>query len=164
MRSNWSTDRPELPEEQQERIFELLSQETRHLIIQFVLGHPEHLMSLPELDCAIPKDETAVKDQLDVLIEAGLLNLYCYEPNEAEPNVPSEFYGPTERGIEILYKFKYLRGVPVLQALYQNTKKSDEVERYETAPRPELPTAVQEALSIGGDCESVEQVKETSET
>jgi hypothetical protein len=31
------------PFEEQRQIYDLLSQETRHLILQFILGHPEHL-------------------------------------------------------------------------------------------------------------------------
>lgn len=136
------------PFEEQRRIFELLSQRTRHLIVQFILGHPEHQMSLDELDYMIPKSKAAISDQLDTLIDEGILALYTYEPSEGKRDLPSKFYGPTERGVEILYEFKYLRGVPVIRALYKNTKKTEKVERHETAPRPELPKAVREALSI----------------
>ncbi|USZ66894.1 ArsR family transcriptional regulator [Halorussus salilacus] len=136
------------PFEEQRRIFDLLSQETRHLIIQFVLGHPEHLVSLDELDYMIPKSKAAIGDQLDNLIEAGILDLYRYEPSEDKRDLPSKFYGLTERGVEILYEYKYLRGVPVARGLYENTRKSEQIERHENAPRPELPDAVREALSM----------------
>lgn len=138
------------PFEEQRRIFDLLSQETRHLIIQCILGHPEHLISLDELDYMIPKSKAAISDQLDNLIEAGLLDLYRYEPSEDKRDLPSKFYGFTERGIEILHEYNYLRGVPVARALYKNTRKSDKIERHEKAPRSELPASVRMALSLDG--------------
>ena len=52
---------------EQQRMRELLSQETRHLIIQCVLGHPDHLASLAELAHMIPKNEAALLDQLETL-------------------------------------------------------------------------------------------------
>lgn len=134
------------PFEEQRRIFDLLSQETRHLIIQYILGHPEHLMSLDELDYVIPKSKAAISDQLDNLIEADILDLYRYEPNEDKRDLPSKFYGLTERGVEVLHEYSYLRGVPVARALYKNTRKSEKIERHEKAPRPELPRSVRETL------------------
>lgn len=134
------------PFEEQRRIFEILSQETRHLIIQYILGHPEHLMSLDELDYMIPKSKAAISDQLDNLIEANILDLYRYKPSEDKRNLPSKFYGPTEHGIEVLHEYNYLRGVPVARALYKNTRKSEKINRHENAPRPKLPEAVREAL------------------
>lgn len=136
------------PFEEQRRIFDLLSQETRHLVIQFILGHPEHLMSLDELAYAIPKSKAAITDQLDTLVDAGLLSRYTYEPNEGRRDLPSKFYGPTERGIEILYEYKYLRGVPVARSLYDHARKSEKIERHENAPRPSLPNRVEKALSM----------------
>ncbi|WP_135824948.1 helix-turn-helix domain-containing protein [Halorussus ruber] len=135
------------PFEEQRHIFKLLSQETRHLIIQFILGHPEHLMSLDELAYAIPKSKAAINDQVDTLVEAGILSLYTYEDSENKRDLPSKFYGPTERGIDILYEYKYLRGVPVARALYDNARKSEKIERHENAPRPELPEKVRKAFS-----------------
>lgn len=141
------TDESE-PFEEQRHIFNLLSQETRHLIIQFILGHPKHLMSLDELDYMLPKSKAAISDQLDNLIEAEILSLYEMEESKEKRDLPSKFYGPTERGIEILYEYKYLRGVPIARAVYKNTKKTEKIRRHETAPRPELPKNVRGALSL----------------
>ncbi|WP_238392089.1 ArsR family transcriptional regulator [Halorussus amylolyticus] len=118
-----------------------------------MLGHPEHLISRTELDHAVPKRRGAVRDQLDNLIDAGILDLYRHEPSETTRDYPSKFYGLTERGVEILYEYNYLRGVPVARALYENTRKSAKVERHENAPRPELPDAVREALSTADERE-----------
>ena len=136
------------PFAEQQRLFKLLSQETRHLIIQELLGHPAHLMSLAELEYMTGKSQAAIKDQLETLSDAGLLARYTYEPSQDKRDLPSQFYGFTERGVEVLHDYKYLRGLPVARALYENTRKTEKVERHESAPRPELPTAVAEALEF----------------
>ena len=136
------------PFAEQQRLFELLSQDTRHLIIQELLGHPAHLMSLAEFEYMTGKSQAAIKDQLETLIEAGLLARYTYEPSREKRDLPSQFYGFTVRGVEILHDYKYLRGLPVARALYENTRKTEKIERHESAPRPELPAAVAEALEF----------------
>lgn len=147
------------PFEEQRRIFDLLSQETRHLIIQYILGHPEHLMSLDELDYMIPKSKAAISDQIDNLVEAGILDVYHFEPSKDKRDLPSKFYGLTEYGVEVLYEYNYLRGVPFARALYKNTRKSDKVERHENAPRPQLPKKVRETFELENekDAEQLEQ-------
>ena len=139
------------PFEEQRRIYDLLSQETRHLILQFVLGHPHQLPSLAELDYVIQKSTGAIHDQLENLADADVLAVYEYEPNEPKRDLPSKFYGPTEYGVEVLYEYDYLRGLPVAQALYDNTRKSEKIARHESAPRPELPEAVRDALTTESD-------------
>lgn len=136
------------PFAEQQRLFKLLSQDTRHLIIQELLGHPAHLMSLAELGYMTGKSQAAVNDQLDTLIDADIVARYTYEPSQEKRDLPSQFYGFTERGVEILHDYKYLRGLPVARALYENTRKTEKIERHETAPRPALPAAVTEALSF----------------
>jgi hypothetical protein len=138
------------PFEEQRRIYDLLAQETRHLIVQYVLGHPEHLMSLDELAYMIPKSKGAISDQLGKLVDADVLAVYRCEGNEDKRDLPAKFYGFKENGVEILYEYNYLRGVPVARALYDSTEKTAKVQRHESAPRPELPVAVNQALSFEG--------------
>lgn len=136
------------PFEDQRQIYELLSQETRHQILQFVLGHPEHLPSLDELAYMIPKNKAAIRDQVQVLVDEGILERYDHPPNEDSRDLPSQFYGPTERGVDVLYEYNYLRGLPVARALYDNTRLSTKARRHLESPRPDLPETVDEALSI----------------
>jgi hypothetical protein len=144
------------PFEEQREIYELLSQETRHLILQYVLAHPEHLLSLDELAYLIPKNKAAIDDQLQRLQEEEILDLYEHPPNEDSRDLPSQFYGLTEYGVEVLHEYNYLRGLPVARALYDNTRLSEKAERHRDAPRPELPDAVEQALQIGNEGESVD--------
>lgn len=136
------------PFAEQQRLFKLLSQDTRHLIIQELLGHPAHLMSLAELEYMVGKSQAAIKDQLETLIEADILAQYTYEPSEEKRDLPAQFYGFTEYGVDVLHGYKYLRGLPVARALYEKTRKTEKIERHEAAPRPELPAAVAEALTF----------------
>lgn len=154
------------PFEEQRQIYELLSQETRHQILQFILGHPEHLTSLDELAYMMAKNKAAIRDQLQVLIENGIVERYEHPPNEDSRDLPSQFYGLTEHGVEVLYKYNYLRGLPVARALYDNTRLSEKAQRHHDAPRPVIPEAVDQALSLedadgNGDFERlVEYIRE----
>lgn len=154
---------PASPFEAQREIHELLSQETRYHVLQAILGHPTHLPSLIELSYYIQKSESAILDQLNVLNEAGLIETYVAEGNERKRDQPSKFYGLTERGIEVLDEFKYLRGVPVLRAIHDSTVKPERIQRHEDAPRPDLPDAVVDVLEFDEEAVDVDELEETAD-
>lgn len=139
------------PFEEQRQIYDLLSQETRHLILQFILGHPDHLPSLDEFAYMVPKNKAAIRDQLAVLSDNDIIDCYQYPPNEGSRDLPSKFYGLTNYGVDILHEYNYLRGLPVARALYDNTRLSEKAQRHRDAPRPELPDTVIDALTIEED-------------
>jgi len=135
--------------DEERELHQLLSHETRHYIVQFVLSHPAHMLSLDELDYAISsKAKASIRSQLDRLIEAGIIAEYTHEPSEGKRDLPSNFYGFTDHGIEVLEQFQYLEALPILRALYDNMEKPARVQRHEEAPRPELSDSVEEALSF----------------
>lgn len=137
------------PIDERRRMFELLGQETRHLIIQAILGHPLHLMSVAELDFMISnKTRGAIEDQLEVLCEENLLELYPHEPNKDKRDLPWQFYGFTIHGIDVLDSFNYLQGLPAQRALYDHTRKPERVRRHEEAPRPSLPAEIADAIEF----------------
>jgi predicted ArsR family transcriptional regulator len=136
------------PFAEQQRLYELLSQDTRQLIVQELLGHPTHLMSLAELEYMTEKNRVTIKNHLETLRDEDILAQYIFEPNKETRGLPAQFYGFTERGVEILHDYKYLRGVPVARALYENTRKTEKIQRHEAAPRPDLPPAVVAALEF----------------
>jgi len=105
-------------------------------------------MSLAELEYMTGKSQAAIKDQLETLIDAGILARYTYEPSEEKRDLPSQFYGFTARGVELLHDYKYLRGLPVARALYESTRKTEKIKRHESSPRPKLPAAVSKALEF----------------
>lgn len=134
--------------EKQRRIHRFLSQETRNHIIQVLLGHPSHLASITELDYFIPKSRSTIREQLDNLAERNIVSKYHHEPNEGTRGLPTDFWGPTEFGVELLYEYKYLRGVPIMRSLHDHTAVTAQVERHLNAPRPDLPAAVAESLEF----------------
>jgi predicted ArsR family transcriptional regulator len=136
------------PFAEQQRLFELLSRDTRQLIVQELLGHPTHLMSLAELKYMTGKNRATVKNHLDTLRDENILAQYIFNPNKETRGLPAQFYGFTERGVESLHDYEYLRGIPVARALYENTRKTEKIQRHEAAPRPDLPPAVAKALEF----------------
>jgi len=137
------------PLDQQRELMDLLSQETRHQIIQVILGHPAHLPSADELDYIIAdKTKKSITDQLDRLREAGIIEEYTYESNRSTRGLPWKFYGPTEYGIEVLGEFNYLRGVSMAQAVIKKTRTIEKIDRHMEAPRPPLPASVREAFRL----------------
>lgn len=142
----------ENPLDRQREMMAVLSQETRHDVIQALLGHPHHLASEDELDYLVyDKSKGAVQDAIDTLVEADILGLYEHPPNENKRDYPYKFFGFTEYGIEVLTRFNYLKGVPFARALHEKTRMSPQVERHQNAPRPALPESVAEALEFEGD-------------
>ncbi|MFP8954931.1 ArsR family transcriptional regulator [Natrialbaceae archaeon A-arb3/5] len=142
-------DHEENPLERQRELMELLSQETRHSIIQTLLGHPELLASADELNHFIPsKSKKTVQEQLDVLVDAEILEIYEHAPNKEKRGLPWKFYGFTEYGVDILGDFNYLKGVPMARAVHQKTRKPEKIERHEAAPRPPLPEPVRAAFRL----------------
>lgn len=137
------------PLEQQRKMMSLLSQETRHDVIQALLGHPHHLASEDELDYYVhDKSKGAVQSAIERLVDEEILALYHHPPNKDTRDDPHNFYGFTEHGVEILDQFNYLKGVPFARSLHEKTRKSAKVERHEDAPRPDLPTPVESALDF----------------
>lgn len=130
----------------QQRLFKLLSQDTRHKIIQMILGHPDHLASLDELIYMTGKSSGAIRNQLDELEEADIIDVYPHPENMDQREYPAKFYGFTPHGVRVLDQYNYLSGLPVMRALYDRTKKDEKVATHADAPRPSLPETVRNAL------------------
>ena len=140
------------PLDRQRKLMQLLSQETRHDIVQALLGHPRHLASEDEIDYLVHNKSTgAVQDSIARLVEEDILAMYEHEPNKHTRDYPYKFYGFTEHGIDVLDQFNYLKGVPFARAAHEKTRKSEKIERHESAPRPDLPDEVAEALRFEDD-------------
>lgn len=138
------------PGTEQREMMEFLSQETRHSVIMVVLGHPDHLPSHTEIQTMVPKSTGAVTDAIEALKDRGLLSVYAAEDpdNPNERDYPEVFIGPTERGIRIFHEYNLLRLVPAQRALYDNTRKTETMERHLAAERPPLPEQIEQALAF----------------
>lgn len=135
------------PYETQRAVQRYLSQETRHNVLQVVLGHPAHLVSITEFDYYVPKSRSTISEQLDDLADHQILAQYHHKPNDDVRDVPADFWGLTPFGVDLLTEYNFLRGLPIMRAAHDATHKTETVRRHENAPRPELPDAVQEALA-----------------
>ncbi|SFS10388.1 hypothetical protein SAMN05216559_3719 [Halomicrobium zhouii] len=141
-------DEDTLSFERQRQAHRFLTQETRYYIIQALLGHPHHLASFDELEYLVPKNRSTIDEHLDRLEGKQLLAKYEYTGDESAQNEPTEFWGFTEFGIELLYDFDYLRYVPVLRVVQDHLYVTEKIQRHRDARRPDLPESVAEAFDL----------------
>lgn len=134
------------PYETQRTVQRYLSQETRHNILQVILGHPEHLVSVTEFDYYISKSRSTVSEQLEDLASHEILGQYHHEPNAEVRDIPADFWGLTAFGVSLLEEYNYLRGLPIMRVAHDATHKTETVQRHEDAPRPDLPESVGDVL------------------
>ena len=116
----------------------VVTQETRLSLIQDILGHPSGLPTLKELDYVNPsKSQTTIRQHLQQLVEAGLVEKVELPEDRRQNDLPYTFYGLSDDGRRFLEDHKLLRAEETLREIYDRVEKTAEVERYESAPRPE---------------------------
>lgn len=114
-----------------------VTQETRFSLLQDILGHPSGLPTLKELDYVNPsRSQTTIRQHLQQLVEAGIVEEVALPKDRRQNNLPYKFYGISEEGHKFLADHKLLRAEETLQTIYERVEKTEEIERYETAPRP----------------------------
>jgi len=136
-----------LPFEKQRRAHRFITQETRYHIIQALLGHPHHLITLDELDYLIQKNRSTIREHLDRLAEKGIVTKQSYDGDDSGQGIPRDFWRFTTYGIALLDEYNYLRYVPVLRALQDNLYLTEKIERHRNAPRPALPDDIATAFT-----------------
>jgi predicted ArsR family transcriptional regulator len=136
-----------LPFEKQRRAHRFITQETRYHIIQAILGHSAHLVTLDELEYLVPKNRSTIRDHLDRLAEKNIVVKQSYEGDDGGQAIPRDFWRFTTYGITLLDEYNYLRYVPVLRALQDNLYLTEKIERHRNAPRPALPEDVANAFT-----------------
>jgi len=149
------------PLARQRAVRQFLTQETRYAIMMAVLGHPDHALSLDELDYLVPKNRSTIVEHLEKFDAHGILTQYRYDGERRDANDPRLFWGPTAAGVRLLDEYDYLRYLPVVQALFGSVFLTQHIERHRAAHRPPLPAVVTDTLTIDpldeGDAERVEQ-------
>jgi len=93
------------------------------------------------------KSAVAVRNQLEVLCDSGIIDVYRRE-DLAGSDGPVEFYGFTEHGVRVIDNHNYLDGLGAERALYDKTVKPEKVRQHENAPRPPLPLVVRNAFAF----------------
>lgn len=116
----------------------VITQETRFSLVQDILGHPSGLPTLKELDYVNPsRSQTTIRQHLQRLVEAGIVEKVELPENRRQNDLPYTFYGISEEGRRFLEEHKLLRAKETLRKIYDRVEKTAEIERYESAPRPE---------------------------
>jgi DNA-binding HxlR family transcriptional regulator len=116
----------------------LVTQETRFSLVQDLLGHPSRLPTLRELDYVNPgRSRTTIRQHLDRLVDAGIVEEFVLPEDRRQNDLPYKFYGLSDRGRAFLEEHKLLRAEDTLREAYDRVEKTDEIRRYEAAPRPE---------------------------
>ncbi|ACV12828.1 putative transcriptional regulator [Halorhabdus utahensis DSM 12940] len=132
---------PETPPSDLETVrsrLNVVTQETRFSLLQDVLGHPDGLPTLKELDYVNPgKSRTTIRQHLAELVDAGIVEEVLLPEDQRRNDRPYKFYGLSEEGRAFLEEHKLLRAEDTLREIYDRVEKTDEIERYESAPRPE---------------------------
>ncbi|WP_433633937.1 helix-turn-helix domain-containing protein [Halomicrococcus sp. NG-SE-24] len=115
-----------------------VTQETRFALIQDILGHPAQLPTLKELDYVNPsKSQTTIRQHLQQLIDVGIVEEVVLPKDRRQNDLPYKFYGLSEDGHAFLDDHGLLRAEETLQDIYARVEKTDTIERYQAAPRPQ---------------------------
>ena len=116
----------------------IVTQETRFALLQDILGHPSELPTLKELDYVNPsKSQTTIRQHLQHLVDVGIVEEVLLPKDRRQNDLPYKFYGISESGRQFLKEHKLLRAQDTLREIYDRVEKTDDITRYESAPRPE---------------------------
>ncbi|MCG1004752.1 MULTISPECIES: helix-turn-helix domain-containing protein [Halobacterium] len=116
----------------------VVTQETRFALLQDILGHPSELPTLKELDYVNPsKSRTTIRQHLQQLVDAGVIEEVLLPEDRRKNDRPYKFFGISESGRQFLEEHKLLRPQDTLREIYDRVEKTEDIKRYETAPRPE---------------------------
>lgn len=116
----------------------VVTQETRFALLQDILGHPSERPTLKELDYVNPsKSQTTIRQHLQQLVDAGIVEEVLLPEDRRQNDLPYKFYGISESGRQFLADHKLLRAQDTLREIYDRVEKTEDIERYETAPRPD---------------------------
>ena len=114
-----------------------VTQETRYVVLLDILAHPEQAPSLRELDYLQPDTgRTTIADHLDELIEWGVVEKQVIPKGKRDRPLPHVFFTISKYGREFINLHELVPlSLEEMRADYSRIEKSEEVERYEDAPR-----------------------------
>jgi len=115
-----------------------VTQQTRFSLISDILGHPQQLPSMCELEELNPSiSEATVYNHIQKLINAGIVTEVALDDGERRQGYPWKFYGLTDEGREFLEQHNLLAAEETLQQIYDTiSDKPEKMVKYENAPRP----------------------------
>ncbi|RKD85220.1 helix-turn-helix domain-containing protein [Halopiger aswanensis] len=132
-----TTDAIDSTVENQRQRLNVLTQQTRFVLIQNILSHPQQLPTLKELDYVNPsKSKSTIREHLKVLIEHDIVEECTLPKDERKRDLPWRFYGLTDIGRDLLEEMGLLGAEGTLQDMFEMLETTDEIEKYAQAPRP----------------------------
>jgi predicted transcriptional regulator len=116
-----------------------VTQQTRFSLISDILGHPQQLPSMYELEELNPSvSEATVYKHIQKLIDAGVVKEVALDDGQRRQGYPWKFYGLTDDGRDFLEAHNLLAAEETLQQIYQTiSDKPEKMVKYENAPRPD---------------------------
>jgi hypothetical protein len=118
-------------------ILHVITQETRFVLLQNIIGHPKQLPSVPELTFFNPdKNEGTIYQHLKRLINIGIVEIHTLPSDQREQDLPFKFYGISEEGEAFLDQYGVFESEETLHDIYARVDKSERMKRFESAPRP----------------------------
>jgi len=132
-----TTDAIDSTVENQRQRLNVVTQETRFVLIQNILSHPQQLPTLKEFDYVNPsKSKSTIREHLEVLIEHGIVAERTLPKDQRKRDLPWRFYGLTDVGRDLLDEMGLLGAEGTLQDMYERLETTDEIDKYAQAPRP----------------------------
>ncbi|NLV09477.1 ArsR family transcriptional regulator [Halomicrobium mukohataei] len=114
-----------------------ITQETRASLIADIVGHPEGMISVPELDYLNPDIErSAITEHLDVLLDTGVLAKATIPVGERSRDLPYTFYYVTEAGRD-LFDRNDIFDEAIWREQYETVQKTPAIREIEGMDRPE---------------------------
>lgn len=115
----------------------VVTQETRASLIADIVGHPEGMPSIPELDYANPDvGRSAITEHLDRLADADVIERVEIPAGERSRDLPYVFYEITDEARRFFDRNEVFDR-ETWQREYAKLEKTDRIERIEAMDRPE---------------------------
>lgn len=120
-------------------LLHLVTQKTRFTLLQNVVAHPEGMPSLRELDYVNPgKSKSTIRNHLAELIDHGVCETVQLPREQRSRDLPWKFFRLTDDGRRFLEDHGLLAADETLREMHSLLEKTDTIERYERAPRPDV--------------------------
>lgn len=114
----------------------LITQDTRAGLLADVVGHPEGMTSVPELNYMNPRIErSAIDEHLRKLVDAGVVEKTQLPAGERSRDLPYTFYSLTEQARD-LFDRNNIFDEAIWQEQYAKVEKTDDILEIQRAPRP----------------------------
>jgi len=132
-----TADSDDITIEKRRELLNIVTQETRLVLLHDIIAHPARLPTLKEINYMNPsKSKSTIRGHLNMLIEHGIVEKRTLQQEKRKRDLPWQFYGITDTGYDILDRAGLLRAEETLREIYERVDTTDEIEKYAKAPRP----------------------------